>query len=119
MDPKAWRIEQKLSLAAIAAKVGLSGKNPAVTYRRWEVGASRCPDSIVVQMERLTCGRVTADDWLRARLSYSSSRGVTAAGDDAHLGEALAHQESWASPPSSSDSEVPCASAHTSDREAA
>jgi hypothetical protein len=114
MDPKAWRIEQKLSLAAIAAKVGLSGKNPAVTYRRWEVGASRCPDSIVVQMERLTCGSHPA-----AGLSYSSSRGVTAAGDDAHLGEALAHQESWASPPSSSDSEVPCASADTSDREAA
>lgn len=51
--------------------------------------------------------------------AHSSSRGVTAAGDDAHLGEALAHQESWASPPSSSDSEVPCASANLSDREAA
>lgn len=90
MDPKTWRIEQKLSLAAIAAKVGLSGKNPAVTYRRWEVGASRCPDSIVVQMERLTEGRVTADDWLRARLSYSSSQGVIAAGDGARLGEVSA-----------------------------
>ena len=81
MNPKAWRIEQKLSLAAIAAKVGLSGKNPAATYRRWEVGASYCPDAIVVQMERLTEGRVTADDWLRARLSYSSSQGVVAAAE--------------------------------------
>lgn len=88
MNPKQWREQKGLSLAALAIKLNLSGKNPAATLRRWECGLRRCPDAIVVQMERLTEGRVTADDWLRARLSYSSSPGVIAAGDDARLGEA-------------------------------
>jgi hypothetical protein len=72
MNPKHWRTETGLSLAAAAEAVGLGGKNPRQTYRRWEDGICRCPDPVVLAISELSGGRVTADDWLRARMDRTS-----------------------------------------------
>lgn len=64
MNPREWRIAEKLTLADMAAHVGLSGKNPASTYLRWETGKSRCPLVVVHVVERISEGRVTLADWI-------------------------------------------------------
>lgn len=73
MTPKEWRIENGFSLAAVAARLGLGGKNARATYRRWEAGMSRCPLEIVVAVEDLSEGRVTASDWARLRQSTGTA----------------------------------------------
>lgn len=64
MTPEAWRLDSKISLAAAAALVGLTGRNPARTWRRWEVGLRRPPLRVVAKIEELSSGAVRAADWV-------------------------------------------------------
>lgn len=65
MNPREWRIAEKLTLAQVAASVGVSGKNPASTYLRWETGRVRCPLSVIAKLERLSGGKVALADWVK------------------------------------------------------
>lgn len=65
-----------------------------------DMGALRIERALLWLSENWPDGGVWPPD-VGLPCSHSSSRGVTAAGDDAHLGEALAHQEPSASPLSS------------------
>ena len=67
MSPKDWRIANSLTLDALARQLGVGGVNPAGTYRRWEAGIAACPIEIVVAVERMSGGDVTAADWLAAK----------------------------------------------------
>lgn len=71
MTPKSWRTAQNLSLAAMAAKIGITGRNPAATYMRWERGDLRPPDWAVMAVYGLTGGEVSPTDWIELRLSMS------------------------------------------------
>ena len=74
--PLQWRTSAGKSLAAIArqvaAEVGLTGKNPARTYQRWETGANRVPVEVVAAIERLSGGIVTAASWCETRRLFLS-----------------------------------------------
>ncbi|WP_061930186.1 helix-turn-helix transcriptional regulator [Aureimonas sp. AU22] len=63
MTPRQWRTAIKLTLEEAAAAVGISGKNPARTWQRWEVGERAPPATVVARVEKLSDSRVKASDW--------------------------------------------------------
>lgn len=67
MSPEEWRRGRKLSQEALARLLGLSGKNPARTWQRWESGDRQPPLSIIAKVEALSDGRVTTRSWLDVR----------------------------------------------------
>ena len=69
MLPREWRKSQKLSLEQVGRMIGLQGPNPSAVYRRWELGLSKCPLHVVVEIDALSSGRVTIHDWLTFRIN--------------------------------------------------
>ncbi len=64
ITPRQWRLNAKLSLCAAAGLVGVTGRNPARTWQRWERGDTNPPVKIVAKVEELSQGRVKAADWV-------------------------------------------------------
>lgn len=50
-------------MAAAAAELGVSGKNPARTYQRWETGQSNPPLAVVLKLKTLSNGLVDIGSW--------------------------------------------------------
>lgn len=67
MSPEEWRAGRRLSQDALAKLLGIAGKNPARTWQRWESGIRQPPLSIIVKVEALSDGKVTAASWVAAR----------------------------------------------------
>lgn len=69
-SPLVWRHGEKLSQEAAARRVGISGKNPARTWQRWESGQLEPPLAVVITVEQISAGAVTAQAWAVARRAY-------------------------------------------------
>ena len=69
-SPSVWRKSQKLSLAKAAALVGVTGRNPARAWQRWETGKREPPLSVVLKTELATGGVVTAEAWNATRQAF-------------------------------------------------
>jgi transcriptional regulator with XRE-family HTH domain len=69
-SPRKWREKAALSLADVAAKVGIVGRNPSRTYARYETGENQCPVPVIEGVRLLSKGRVTAESWCAARAEF-------------------------------------------------
>lgn len=67
MLPIEWRRSAGLSQAEVAKLVGLGGKNPSRTWQRYEVGERQPRPSMIVAVERISKGKVTARSWEMVR----------------------------------------------------
>lgn len=67
MSPMEWRKARKLSQADVARMLGIGGKNPAMTWHRWESGKREPPLSIVAKIEVLSDGKVNLLSWTKLR----------------------------------------------------
>lgn len=76
--PAQWRAQRNLSMAAVAEIIGLSGKNPARTWQRWENGEREPPLAIILKIEGLSGGQVTTASWVSARHAYRMKHAVAA-----------------------------------------
>lgn len=65
MSPEEWRRECGLSQEALARLLGISGKNPARTWQRWEIGDREPPLTVVEKIEALSDGRVNTAAWVK------------------------------------------------------
>jgi transcriptional regulator with XRE-family HTH domain len=74
MGPSEWRKHANLSQAAMAEKLGISGENPARTWGRWELGERVPPIDVIVAVERLSEGAVTASSWAEVRGAHLQTR---------------------------------------------
>ncbi len=86
--PRKWRVAHGFSQAAIASRLGVKGRNPARTWQRWERGEAAPPVSIIVNVEKISRGEVTAADWLtvrQARRQTLMSSEARNSGGNAHL----------------------------------
>lgn len=72
IDPKQWRNSRRLSQAKVAMSLGYGGKNPARVWHRWETGEGEPPVSVIVRIEIMSDGQVTAASWLAVRQAYLS-----------------------------------------------
>lgn len=63
MSPAAWRKQQNLSLARLARRLGIPGRNPARTLQRWENGERQPPLSIIAEYQRISGNKVTLKSW--------------------------------------------------------
>lgn len=63
LSPRQWRQRQKLTLAAVAALVGVNGKNPARTWHRWERGEGRPSACVIAKIEAISKGVVSVKSW--------------------------------------------------------
>lgn len=71
---KDWRQAEGWSLARLAEELGILGRSPSETVRRWETGESR-PDADTVDLiNSATRGAVTANDMHETRLSWLRAR---------------------------------------------
>lgn len=68
--PKAWRQAADLSLAEVAAKAGITGKNAARTYDRYEKGEQSCPAPVIETVRELSHGAVGAEAWQFVRIQF-------------------------------------------------
>ena len=75
MDIKTWRTEQKLTLAALAARLQIRGPNPARNLHRVETGENRADADLVAAIERLTEGSVDAAAMNATRLAWLQAKG--------------------------------------------
>ena len=73
-NPKIWRQRAGLTLAEVAARVAIGGRNPARTYQRYENGECACPLSVIVAIERLSGAQIGAKSWQRARQRFLTSQ---------------------------------------------
>lgn len=73
--PEEWRDATGLSQDAVARLLGVRGKNPAGTYRRWAIGACRPPLEVVEQVRLLSKGKVTAASWITVRNQFVADNG--------------------------------------------
>lgn len=69
-NPRYWREKAGFSLADVASKAGIIGRNPSRTYARYETGENQCPVPVIESVRRLSGGRVTAESWCAARAEY-------------------------------------------------
>jgi transcriptional regulator with XRE-family HTH domain len=69
-DPKSWRTEAGMSLAAVAAGCGIGGKNPSKTYSRYETGESPAPADVVEAVRKISRGKITVESFHAARLAH-------------------------------------------------
>jgi transcriptional regulator with XRE-family HTH domain len=74
LTPKRWRQQKQLSMAGIAAMLGIGGKNPARTWHRYETGISAPPISLVARVELISDGQVTTSSWMNVRQSFLSRK---------------------------------------------
>lgn len=65
---KSWREQNGWTLARLAAELGVNGKFPVGTVHRWETGQSRPDADMIVRIEEVTGGAVTALDMHEIRL---------------------------------------------------
>lgn len=70
ISPKEWRTGRGWSQAKAAAALGYGGRNPARVWHRWETGEGEPPLSVVVRVEILSDGQVTAASWFAVRQAY-------------------------------------------------
>ena len=71
MSPEQWRNSRGLSQSAMARVLGVSGKNPARTWQRWESGERQPPLKVIRKVETLTDGKVTMLSWIELRSEES------------------------------------------------
>jgi len=71
---KDWRQEKGWTLAKLAEELGLFGRSPSETVRRWESGESRPDADIIAKIESLTGDEVTSTDMQASRLAFLNSR---------------------------------------------
>ncbi|TXM71468.1 helix-turn-helix transcriptional regulator [Methylobacterium sp. WL69] len=72
ITPRAWRLSNGLSQSEIARRLGITGKNPARTWQRWETGKARPPINVVVAVEQMSAQQVDARSWLAVEVSHST-----------------------------------------------
>jgi len=78
MNLSDWRKSQSVTLAEAAARLGLSGSNPARTLQRLERG-ERMPNAVMIEtIESATAGQVTAQDLYEVRLAWEKSNAAVA-----------------------------------------
>ena len=70
ITPKRWRQHRNMSMAGMAAMLGIGGKNPARTWQRYETGAIEPPLSLVARLEMISEGKVTTSAWLSVRQGF-------------------------------------------------
>lgn len=70
MLPIEWRTRAGLSQEHVAKCLGLSGRNPARTWSRYERGERQPRADVIAAVERLSRGKVTANSWALARRSH-------------------------------------------------
>jgi hypothetical protein len=73
-NPKTWRLSEGLTLAIVAAKVGIAGSNPSRTYGRYETGERDCPASVVEAVRKLSGGKIGAEAWHAVRVGWLDGR---------------------------------------------
>jgi transcriptional regulator with XRE-family HTH domain len=73
MDLKTWRVENKLTLADLAARLGLTGPNPGRNLQRIEMGENRPDADLIAAIERFTDGAVDAAAMNETRLAWLKS----------------------------------------------
>lgn len=73
-----WRKERGWTLAHLAGELGLSGRSPAETCRRWETGESRPDADMVERIREMTNGAVTSADMHITRLEWLKSKAEAA-----------------------------------------
>ncbi|MCK1282250.1 helix-turn-helix transcriptional regulator [Bradyrhizobium sp. 61] len=74
VTPRSWRKAQGLSLGAAAALCGVSGKNPARTWQRWETGEREPSIKAVAAVEKASRGEIKAGTWNVIRQSFLSEQ---------------------------------------------
>jgi transcriptional regulator with XRE-family HTH domain len=67
MLPIEWRAQAGLSQDSVARFLGLAGRNPARTWSRYERGERQPRIDMIVAVEKLSKGKVTAKSWAEAR----------------------------------------------------
>lgn len=78
ITPRAWRMSLQMSQTSAAQRVGIEGKNPARTWQRWESGQQEPPLRVVIAVEQISGGRVTAESWIAARHGLQRSGAIEA-----------------------------------------
>ena len=68
MLPQEWRRSSGLSQAEVAKLLGLEGKNPSRTWQRYETGERQPRPNVIVAVQRISKGKVTARSWETVRL---------------------------------------------------
>lgn len=71
--PEEWRATAGLSQGDLARLLGVTGKNPNGTYRRWAIGANKPPLRVVQTVEILSKGVVSTASWIAVRERYLAS----------------------------------------------
>lgn len=75
-NPKAWREDAGLTLAAVAAEAGIAGINPSRTFNRYESGERPCPAEVIAAVQRLSGGKIKAQHWQDVRVAYLGHNGA-------------------------------------------
>jgi transcriptional regulator with XRE-family HTH domain len=70
-----WRQARSLTLDAVAAKLGMPGKNPARTVQRIETGELEARADLVADIAKLTRNEVTAAELTGTRLAWLEANG--------------------------------------------
>jgi transcriptional regulator with XRE-family HTH domain len=70
MSPSQWRKDRRLSQRDAAILAGITGKNPARTWNRWELGERQPPMRVVAKIEDESDGRVSARAWADLREAF-------------------------------------------------
>lgn len=65
-----WRTSRSLTLAEMARRLGISGKNPGATLSRIECGMRQPEADFVERIGVLTAGEVSAGDMHEVRLEW-------------------------------------------------
>lgn len=72
---KEWRLENGLTLAQAAQRIGLSGAGAATAYQRYETGRHRADADTVERILAMTGGRVGPNEMHAVRLQYLRESG--------------------------------------------
>lgn len=70
MNLTSWRKSQNLTLAEVAARLGIDDANPARTLQRFETGERRPSATLIARIEELTESEVCAQDMHLTRLHW-------------------------------------------------
>lgn len=70
LSPQEWRQSRQMSLGGAASFFGVTGKNPARTWQRWETGARVPPIEAIVRVEKLSGQEIKAADWYAVRQRF-------------------------------------------------
>ena len=70
MLPIEWRTKAGLSQEHVAKCLGLTGKNPARTWSRYERGERQPRADVIAAVEKMSRGKVSASSWAQARQAH-------------------------------------------------